>query len=173
MLRARDDVADALRRLGADTAVADEDLAVAALARGEAPAGPLPATLDVDQQEVAILAALDGHVDVVVDALGADFAGVVGGSPAGTLLHHAGWVGAPDAVRALLARGADPLARADTELSTPLGWVAAGSQYHGLPGRDYVAAAEALVAAGDTVTAAHADAAEGPLHDWLAAHAGG
>jgi hypothetical protein len=172
VLRARDAGAEVLRRLGADTTVADEDRAVAALARGEAPGGALPAVLDVDQQEVAILAALDGHADVVVDALGVAFSGVVGGSPDGTLLHHAGWVGSPGTVRTLLDRGADPLARADTQLPTPLGWAAAGSQYHRLPGRDYVAVAETLVAAGDTVTPEQAAAADGPLHDWLAARAG-
>jgi hypothetical protein len=170
VLRARDDVADTLRRLGAATTVSEEDAAVAALARGATPpAGALPATLDVDQQEVAILAALDGHLDAVADALGVGFSGVVGGSPAGTLLHHAGWVGAPATVAALLARGADPLAHAEVEMPTPLGWAAAGSVHHRVPGRDYVTVAEALVAAGDTITPAHREAADGPLHDWMAA----
>jgi ankyrin repeat protein len=168
VLRARDDVADTLRRLGADATVSEDDLGVAALARGEAPPGGLPAALDVDQQEVVILAALGGHVDAVVDALGAGFTGVVGGSPVGTLLHHAGWVGSPAVAAALLDRGADPLARVDVDLPTPLGWTAAGSVHHRLPGRDYVAVAELLIAAGDTVTPALVDAADGPLHDWLA-----
>ena len=44
---------------------------------------------------------------------------------------------------------------------------AAGSVYHELAGRDYVAVAELLVAAGDTPTAEHAEAADGPLHEWL------
>ena len=89
VLRSRDDVAAALRELGANTTVADEDLAVAAVARGEA--ARLPAAFDVDQQEVLILAALWGRLDAVVDAVGPDFAGVVGGSPEGTLLQHAAW----------------------------------------------------------------------------------
>jgi ankyrin repeat protein len=169
VLRANDGVAATLRRLGADTRVSAADAGVAALARGVAPAQPLPARLDVDQQEVLVLAALGGHLDAVVDAVGVEFAGVVGGSPSGTLLHHASWVGAPEAVRALLARGADPLAGADVAMPTPLGWAAGGSVYHRVPGRDYVAVADALVAAGDTITPAHVEAADGPLHAWLAA----
>jgi ankyrin repeat protein len=163
VLRSRDDVADTLRELGADTTVAAEDLAVAAVARGER-AGPLPATFDVDQQEVLILAALWGRLDAVVEAVGVDFTGVVGGSPEGTLLHHASWVGSPGIVRTLLERGADPRG--------VLGWAAHGSVYHELPGRDYVAVAELLVAAGDTPTAEHAEAADGPLHAWLSERAG-
>jgi ankyrin repeat protein len=154
VLRSRDDVAEALRDLGADTTVSPEDLAVAALDRSA-----LPAAFDVDQQEVLILAALRGRLDAVVDAVGVGFAGVVGGSPEGTLLHHAAWVGSPQLVRALLDRGADPRG--------VLGWTAHGSQYHELPGRDYVAVAELLMAAGDRPTAEDAQAADGPLHDWL------
>jgi ankyrin repeat protein len=166
VLRARDDVAETLRRLGADTSVAEADRAVAALARGEAPPATLPPALDVDQQEVAILAALGGHLAVVVGALGPNFAGVVGGSPTGTLLQHAAWVGAPALVRELLDRGADPPAGA-------LDWCAHGSQAHELPGRDHVAVAEALVAAGATITPDQVEEADGPLHDWLAERAEG
>lgn len=168
VLRARDDIAAVLTELGADTAVDPSDLAVACLARGAAPTGPLPAEPDVDQQEVIVLAALNGHLDAVVDAVGPGFRGVVGGSPTGTLLHHACWVGSPDAVQRLLDRGADPLARSETEMPTPLGWAAGGSEWHRIAGRDYVAVAEILVAAGDAPTAAMADAADGPLHEWLA-----
>jgi ankyrin repeat protein len=163
VLRSRDDVAEALRELGADTAVAPHDLVVAAVTRGEAPDGPLPQTFDVDQQEVLILAALWGRLDAVADAVGVGFTGVVGGSPEGSLIQHAGWVGQPDVVRALLDRGADP--------HGALGWAAHGSQYHELAGRDYVTVAELLVAAGEAPTAEHAEAADGPLHDWLSERA--
>jgi ankyrin repeat protein len=150
VLRSRDDVAEALRELGADTTVAPEDLAIAALD------GPLPATFDVDQQEALILAALRGRLDAVIDAVGVGFKGVVGGSPEGTLLHHAAFVGSPELVRTLLARGAQPWG--------VLGWAAYGSAHRE---GDYVTVAEVLVAAGDTPTAEHVEAADGPLYDWL------
>jgi len=38
-----------------------------------------------------ILAALRGQLELVVDVVGSGFRGVVGGSPEGTLLHHAAW----------------------------------------------------------------------------------
>ena len=44
---------------------------------------------------------------------------------------------------------------------------ALGSQHHGLPGRDFVAVLEALVAAGNPVEPRFAEVAEGPLRDWL------
>jgi ankyrin repeat protein len=167
VLRGRSDQADALAELGAVTDVAPEDLAVAAIARGERPAAPLPAELDPDPQEVVILAALRGHLDVVVDALGPSFRGVVGGSPEGTLLHHAAWVGSPVLVGELIARGADPVARSGAEFDSPLAWAVLGSQYHDAPGRDYVAVAEALVAAGGELEPRFLEVAEGPLYDWL------
>jgi hypothetical protein len=104
-LRNRVDQLQALAELGASTEVAPEDLAVAAVARGEHPATPLPEHLDPDAQEVLILAALRGRIDAVVETFGPGFRGVVGGSPEGTLLHHAAWVGKPEILGDLLARG--------------------------------------------------------------------
>jgi ankyrin repeat protein len=167
VLRGRADQAETLAELGAATDVSPEDLALAALSRGERPAAPLPDTLDPDAQEAVIMAALSGHLELVVDVFGANFRGVVGGSPEGTLLHHAAWVGDPALVRALLARGADPSARADADFDTPLGWAALASTYHELAGRDYAAVAEALVGAGDALERRFVDVAEGPLYDWL------
>jgi hypothetical protein len=43
-----------------------------------------------------------------------------------------------------------------------------GSQYHRLPGRDYVAVTEHLVAAGAALEPRFVDFAHGPLADWLA-----
>jgi ankyrin repeat protein len=103
----------------------------------------------------------------VVDAVGVDFAGVVGGSPEGTLLHHACWMGNARVVERLLARGADPAAPSSADFATPLDWVVHASQYHGLSGRDYVGIAERLVAAGAPAAVTYPDAAEGPLVDWL------
>jgi ankyrin repeat protein len=168
VLRGRKDNAETLADLGAKTDVAPEDLAVASIAKGEPPAAPLPETLDPDGQEVIILAALRGQLDAVIDAVGPNFAGVVGGSPDGTLLHHAAWVGDPLTVERLLAAGADvnPTPTGE-ERDTPLAWAAHGSTYHGMPGRDYVAVAEALVAAGNPIDPVLLEAAQGPLYDWL------
>ncbi len=165
-LRGRDETARVLEELGASTELNAGDAAVEALARGESPSGPFPEQPDPDAQEVIVLAALRGHLDVVVETVGPSFRGVVGGSPEGTLLHHAAWVGSPELVRALLARGADAHA-GGAETGTPLSWAAHGSQYHALEGRDYVGVAELLAEAGNTVDASLLEVADGPLYEWL------
>ncbi len=167
VLRGRADAADTLAELGASTEVARADLALAAVARGERTSTPLAAQLDPDGQEVVILAALRGHLDVVLDAVGPNFRGVVGGSPEGPLLGHAAWVGNADVVRDLLARGADATARANAQWDTPLAIAAFGSQNGELLGRDYVAVAELLVDAGNEIEPRFLEVAEGPLYDWL------
>ncbi len=168
-LRGRDAVMGALAELGADTAVDPGDLAVAAVARGERPDEPLPEPLDVDAQEVLVLAALRGRHALVAELLGPDFRGVVGGSPVLPLLGHAAWVGDPALVDVLLGLGADPLARGDAEWDTPLAVTALGSQWHELPGRDYVAVAQRLHAAGGELEPRMLDVADGPLAAWLEA----
>jgi ankyrin repeat protein len=170
VLRARDEMARTLAELGASTDVDPADLAVAAVVRGERPARALPERLDPDPQEVLILAALRGQLESVLDAVGVHFQGVVGGSPGGTLLHHACWMGNPSIVSELLARGADPIAPSAAESATPLAWAALASQYHELPGRDFVAVAELLVAAGAVVEPRFLEVADGPLADWLEAY---
>ncbi len=168
VLRGRDETAALLASLGASTEVAAEDLAVAAVARGEVPAAPLrPDDLGADAQETLILAALGGRLDAVVDALGPNFFGHVGGGPPGTLLHHASWVGDAAIVERLLARGADPVAVSGADFDTPVAWAALGSQYHASPGRDYVAVVQRLVDAGAQLEARYAEVAEGPLAGWL------
>jgi ankyrin repeat protein len=166
-LRGRSDQAETLAELGASTDIDPRDRAVAAVARGERPETPLPDTLDPDAQEVLVLAALRGHADLVLQLVGPQFRGVVGGSPEGTLLHHAAWVGDPGLVRLLLARGAGPTARSGAEFDTPLAWAALASEHHELPGRDYVAVAELLAEAGGAVEPRFLDVADGPLRDWL------
>jgi ankyrin repeat protein len=157
-LRGRDDVADTLAELGASTAIDPADAAVESLARGERPTTPLPESFDVDQQEVIVLAALRGRLDAVVDAVGPGFRGVVGGSPEGSLVEHAAWVGDAVLVERLLGLGAEP--------GSALGWAAHGSGNHGAPG-DYIAVAELLVAAGSPVEPGLLDDAAGPLYAWL------
>jgi hypothetical protein len=150
-----------LAELGASTEVDQADAAIESLARGERPTTPLPPHPDVDAQEVIVLAALGGHVDAVVDAVGPGFRGVVGGSPEGTLVEHAAWVGDAALVERLLALRAEP--------GAALGWTAHGSRNHRAPGRDYVAVAELLVAAGTPLEGGLLDDAEGPLYAWLEA----
>jgi hypothetical protein len=116
---------------------------------------------------VLILAALRGRLDLVVEHVGPNFRGVVGGSPEGTLLHHAAWVGSPELVRELIARRADPIARSGADFDSPLAWAVLASQYHEVPGRDFVAVAEALTAAGNELEPRFLEVAEGPLYDWL------
>jgi ankyrin repeat protein len=160
-LRARNDLADTLAQLGASTAVDPADAAVESLARGELPTTALAGALDVDQQEVIVLAALRGHLAAVVDAVGPGFRGVVGGSPEGTLVAHAAWVGDAALVERLLALGAEP--------GSALGWAAHGSRNHTAPGRDYVAVAELVLAAGARIDPGLLDHAEGPLYGWFEA----
>ena len=162
VLRNRADVAQELERLGASTGVSETDRAVAAVARGERAA--LPDALDVDQQEVLILAALRGHAAAVVGAVGVGFAGVVGGSPEGTLLHHAAWVGQAEVVRTLLAGGADARAKSGAQFETPLAWAVHASQTTGADRREV---GELLLAAGAEIEPRFLDAAEGPLLELL------
>jgi ankyrin repeat protein len=166
MLRGKDELAAVLAGLGASTELDPADAAVAAIARGEQPQTPMPETLDPDAQEVLVLSALRGKLDLVLDAVGPGFSGVVGGSPSGTLLHHAAWIGSPALVERLLERGADPVAGADHG-DTPLAWAVHGSQYHLQENRDFVAVAERLVAAGAPLEPRFLELADGPLAEWL------
>ena len=164
VLRGRDDLAQLLARLGASTDVDPADAAVASIARGERPTTPLPETLDPDAQEVIVLSAQSGNLDLVLDVVGPDFRGVVFGSPAGTLLHHAAWIGSVENVERLLERGADPEARA--HFDTPLAWAAYGSKDYG-PNGDHVGVAERLVAIGAAIEPRFLELADGPLAEWL------
>jgi ankyrin repeat protein len=164
VLRGKDDLAELLARLGASTEVDAADAAVASIARGEQPTTPLPETLDPDAQEVIVLSAQRGKLDLVLDVVGPHFSGVVGGSPAGTLLHHAAWIGSVENVERLLERGADPVVRAGPD--TPLAWAAHGSQDYGSEG-DHVGVAERLVAAGAEIEPRFLEIAGESLLEWL------
>ena len=160
VLRGADDSAGLLASMGADTSVDVDDLAIAAIARGERP-DSIPETLDYDQQEVVILSALHGNMSLVVELFGPDFRGVVGGSPEGSLLQHVAWVGNADLARLLLDAGADPAGSLD--------WAVHGSQNHAVPGRDYAGVASRLVAAGAVIEPGQQEVADGPLAEWLEA----
>jgi hypothetical protein len=153
-----------LAQLGASTSVDPADAAVASIARGERPTTPLPETLDPDAQEVIVLSAQSGNLDLVIDLVGPLFSGVVFGSPAGTLLHHAAWIGSVANAERLLERGADPTARA--HFDTPLAWAAHGSRDYG-PDGDHVGVAERLVAADAAIEPRFLELADGPLAEWL------
>jgi ankyrin repeat protein len=169
VLRGRDDVAAVLAEFGAATDVSDEDRAIGTVAGGERPSTQPLRDLDVDAQEVLILAALRGQLALVVELVGVDFAGVVGGSPRGTLLHHAAWVGNDDVVRQLLVLGADPAAPSEATWSTPLAWAAHGSRERGGDAAEYVAVAEALAEAGAEIEPRLLELADEPLYEWVAA----
>ena len=126
--RGRDDVADALRELGAPTEVSPADHALNAISHGGSAA---QIELDGDARDVLIELAMSdlGGLERVVDAVGAGFSARWGGGPRGTLLHQASWFGRPDYVELLLRRGAEPDERVETEYATPLGWAAVGSRY--------------------------------------------
>jgi ankyrin repeat protein len=173
VLRGRPDDAEVLALLGASTEVALDDLAIAAVARGERPESNLPDELDPDGQEVLVLAALHGSAALVVELVGPEFRGVVGGSPAGTLLHHAAWVGDADLVGELLAAGIPAEAGSEAEFGTPLAWAALASCEHHVLGRDYVGVAERLTAAGAQIEPRLVEVAGGPLLPWLEARTNG
>jgi ankyrin repeat protein len=160
VLRNADASAELLASLGADTTVEPDDVAIAAVARGERP-GAVPGALDYDQQEVVILAALGGVMPLVVEFFGPDVRGVVGGSPEGSLLQHAAWVGDAELAGLLLEAGADPAGGLD--------WAAHGSQNHAIAGRDYVGVASRLVEAGAVIEPRQLELADGPLAGWLQA----
>ena len=172
VLRGRPDDAETLAELGAATAVAVDDLAIAAVARGQRPEGNLPTELDPDAQEVLVLAALHGSAGLVLELVGPEFRGVVGGSPAGTLLHHAAWVGDAELVGELLAAGIRADAGSDAEFATPLAWAALASCEHEVSGRDYAGVAERLTAAGAEVEPRFVEVAGGPLLLWFEARTG-
>jgi hypothetical protein len=148
LLRNRDDVAATWDALGARTEVDFDDLAIAAIARGEHPA-VVPTDHDSDQLEALVRAEA---LPLVVELYGPDLKGVIGGSPLASLLSIAAWVGDAERVRFLLAAGA-----------TPDGL---GATVHG---SGSIEIAELLVEAGEVIEPAHLDAADSPLYEWLAA----
>ena len=173
-------LAEALRELGSPTELTDADRALAAIASGgavavtELDAGAADMLMELAMRDPATLGR-------VLDAVGADFRASWGGGPEGTLLHQAAWFGRAPLVELLLARGADPEARATTEYATPLGWTAVGSRYSpdhpddsfSAPDADHLAVARLLVAAGARIEPKFVEMATSPLATWLAEAGGG
>ena len=146
VLRGFDDVAAALEEFGARTDVDFDDLAIAAIARAERPP-VIPREHDWDQLEALVLADALG---LVVELYGADFKGVIGGSPLASLISIAAWLGDVERVRTLLELGA-----------TPDGLFAA------VHGSGSIEVAELLVEAGEVIDPAYLDVADSPLYEWL------
>ncbi|WP_157592546.1 ankyrin repeat domain-containing protein [Solirubrobacter soli] len=149
VLRGFDEVAAALEALGARTDVDFDDLAIAAIARGERPP-VIPREHDWDQLEA--LARAD-TLGLVVELYGPDFKGVIGGSPLASLISIAAWLGDVERVRFLLAAGAKPDGL----------WAA-------VHGSGSIGVAELLVAAGERIEPAYLEDADSPLYEWLAAN---
>jgi ankyrin repeat protein len=145
VLRNRSDVAATLEELGARTDVDYDDLAIAAVARGERPP-VIPREHDFDQLEALMLAP---DLTVVLEEFGPDFAGVVGGSPNVPLLMHAAYFGDVERVRTLLDAGAKPDA-----------WPAL------IEGSQSIAIAELL---GTLPEPGLMERADSPLYEWLEA----
>jgi ankyrin repeat protein/GNAT superfamily N-acetyltransferase len=179
----RRDLADTLLALGARPALEPGDERLGAAMRGDLEAAPATTpgggrdaaraaggALTAEELGAALVeAAGESNVGALraLIALGAplDARGLLGG----TALHHAAWMGAPEAVRVLLAHGADPHDVSPETRSTPLGWAAHGS-HDAPPGGDHVAAAELLFAAGARPDADMVHEAAEELAEWLEAH---
>ncbi len=156
----RVDLADLLRRYGAADDTTDADQFLAALQDADRDAvfeqlardPGLTGRLGETRQAAALIraaetgqnAALALMLDVgfPVDARGDDHGG--------TALHTAAYAGSADAVRLLLARGADLEARDATWNSAPLGWAMVGSGQRSAtnPRADWIATVQALLDAG-------------------------
>ena len=81
----RTDIFALLTELGASTELSAGGIARSPPSRAASdPNMPLPEQLDSDSQEVIILGALSGQLERIVDALGPNFFGHVGGGPPGT-----------------------------------------------------------------------------------------
>lgn len=160
--RGFDEVADALRKRGADTTLNDADRLAVAISKGQLDEArsilkdhPGVARTG-NPEEDRLLADIAGRndsepVELLIEA-GADL--VSEGLDSGTPLHVACWFGQPDNARLLIDAGAPLEVFDDTHQSSPIGWVAHGSRYSG--GVDdrqerYVALARMLLEAGASV----------------------
>jgi ankyrin repeat protein len=156
----RAELAGLLRRYGArdDTTAAERFLSACvrgdeAIARGLVADDPglVDRLTDAERGDAIVLAAERGDTATVELMLDLGFpADTGGGDNGGTALHAAAYVGSPETVRLLLARGADIEARDTTWDSTPLDWakVGSGQRQRSNPRPDWGATVRLLLEAG-------------------------
>jgi ankyrin repeat protein len=160
-LQGRDDLADVLLRHGAAGDISDTDRFLAALqhadhAAARAQLAQDPGLLDrltAEQCAAALTRAAEtGHAAALALMLDLGFPVNIrdGGNDGATALHAAAYHGSADAVRLLLARGADLEARDTTYDSPPLDWAMVGSGQRPATNRhpDWIATVQALLDAG-------------------------
>lgn len=157
----RADLADLLRRYGAADSLTDADRILAALQDADRDtvlsqlardSGILDRLTDEQCAAAMTRAAETGHtaaLGLMLD-LGFPAGARDGDNNGGTALHAAAYAGSADAVRLLLARGADLEARDATWNSSPLGWAMVGSGQRPAtsPRADWIATVQALLDAG-------------------------
>jgi hypothetical protein len=171
----RDDLAQTLVELGARAQASAFDEFVGACRRGDEArarqllAGDPRLGERLREDEMIARAAADGN-DAAV-ALLHDFGVPLsnrGGGMGGTPLHWAAWWGRVSTVELLLDRGGDARADSPNLFSTPLGWAVHGSRNSPRAGdEDYLVVGRRLAEAGAPIEDVYADAAVGPLADWL------
>jgi len=171
----RDDLAQTLVALGARPLASAFDELVGACRRGDEAraerllAGDPQLAQRLRDDEMIARAAADGNDAAValLHDLGVPLSNR-GGGMGGTPLHWAAWWGRVSTVELLLDRGADPRADSPNLFSTPLGWAVHGSRNSPRAGHeDYLVVARRLAEAGAPIEGMYADAAVGPLAEWL------
>ena len=141
-----------------------------ACARGDRAAADVmlaaqPSLRDALRQEHHLLLnrpAESGHAAVLDTMLACGFDPNVVDKDRVTPLHRAAMAGFPDAVRVLVAHGAEVNALDGMFSATPLVWAVEGRRTVTAAGRDFVGVARALIAAGSSLEWAAPDGAPGP-----------
>lgn len=145
-----------LREHGAERYASETELFVLTCLRGdrEQAIARRERLADADQG-VIVRAAQAGNVPALELMLELGFSLEARNDDGGTPLHAAAYGGSPEAVRLLLARGADIEAKDTRWNDTPLGWALIGSSErpHSNPAPDWVATVRALIEAGASLEA--------------------